>query len=212
MLVVVGADRENFWLYTVGMSDALALYKWFEPEKVQELLAQAQILAQSDPELGWYKIQSQLEVGQQAAVVILDWLADKGFVKITITNHWIRAGKTYARNNIAPNLAEMQDSLRVGEQRALAIMRALVQKRVIEVTPEFDFVLIKRAATFADLVRQLKIVAKRYRGRCEAQLLMRVMFIDPITATRLAQYGEEYLGLYWKNKKRIRTLTSFYED
>ena len=57
-------------------------------------------------------------------------------------------------------------------------------------------------ATFADLVRQLKRVGTKYNGRCEPQLLVRTLYVDPITAVRLSQYGEENLGLVWKERQK----------
>jgi hypothetical protein len=57
-----------------------------------------------------------------------------------------------------------------------------------------------RMASFDDLVRQMKRVGKKYRGRCEPELLVRTLYIDLCTAMRLAQYGEEHCGLRWKGR------------
>jgi hypothetical protein len=46
----------------------------------------------------------------------------------------------------------------------------------------------------------MKRVAKKYRGRCEPELLVRTPYVDLVTALRLAQYGEEHLGLRWKRR------------
>lgn len=53
---------------------------------------------------------------------------------------------------------------------------------------------------FKGLVRQLKVMGKRFRGRCEPELIEQILYVDPMTAVRLSQYAEEHLGLYWKNK------------
>lgn len=57
-------------------------------------------------------------------------------------------------------------------------------------------------ASFDDLVRQMQRVGKKYRGRCEPELLVRTLYVDPFTALRLAQYGEEHCGLRWKGRPK----------
>ena len=57
-------------------------------------------------------------------------------------------------------------------------------------------------SSFDDLVRQMKRVGKKYRGRCEPELLVRTIYVDLGTAIRLAQYGEEHCGLRWKGRPK----------
>ena len=48
----------------------------------------------------------------------------------------------------------------------------------------------------------LKRIAKKYRNRCEPELLMRMMYVDEVTASRLSEYGAKELGLRPKRWRR----------
>ena len=100
-----------------------------------------------------------------------------------------------------PNLVEMGTMLRIGERRAFLVMLALEQKGVIRIKEDFSFERRIRMSSFDDLVRQLKRVAKKYRGRCEPELPLRTLYID-LVRLRLAQYGEEHMGLRWKRRPK----------
>jgi hypothetical protein len=184
------------------MADIQRLYIHRTADEVVLLLAQASLFAQKKPKINWYDIQNELKVGAEEANIIFDWLADKNEAEPHISNHWIRCGRSYALNNPFPGLTGMASALRVGERRAFLIMKALEKKGLFSIRSDFTFELKRRMSTFKDLVRQMERIAKKYCGRCEPQLLIRTLFIDPMTATRLAQYGEENLGLRWKGRPR----------
>ena len=105
-------------------------------------------------------------------------------------------------NTPFPSLEEMAKTLGTGDRRAYAIMLELERRRVVRIGTDFEMLRIKRMSRWSDLVRQLKWVSKKYGGRCDASLLMRILYVDAMTAVRLAQYGEENLGLVWKDRPR----------
>jgi hypothetical protein len=183
--------------------DIQKLYLHRTPEEVIFLLAKASNLAKEKPALNWYEIQNELKIGAQEAYLIFDWLADQHATEPFISTHWLRCGRTYVLNNPFPSLAGMSEMLRVGERRSYLIMQELERKGLIRIKPDFGFDRVGRMSSFKDLIRQLKVIAKKYRGRCEPVLLIRKMYIDPVTALRLAQYGEENLGLRWKDRERV---------
>lgn len=178
------------------------LYIDREPEEVAFLLAKAHALATEKGDPGCYGIQTELQVGYEEATIIHDWLVDNHKAEAKISNHWIRSGRAYVLNNPFPTLGDMARVLKIGERRAFLIMSALVKKRIIRIRIDFSFERLDRMASFTDLVRQMKVVAKKYRGRCEPQLLVRTLHVDLVTAFRLAQYGEENLGFRWKSRMR----------
>ena len=182
------------------MIDISRLHRHRTPDEVLLLLARASTLAKKRPELKWRDLQDTLQIGYGEANLILDWLADHHAAEPVISNHWIRCGRTYTLNNFFPTLVDMANMLDLGERRAFLVMHALEKRNIIRIRTDFSFERIGRMASFADLVHQMKVVANKYRGRCEPELLTRTMYIDWITAVRLAQYGEENLGLRWKNR------------
>jgi len=184
------------------MADIEKLYNHRKPEDVLMLLVQASSMAKKNRELGWSDIQNTLHIGAGEAVIILDWLADNNEAHPKISKHWVRAGRAYVRNNPLPSLATMAWMLEVGERRAFLIMQELERRKLIRIKEDFTFERVGRMASFNDLVRQMKVVAKRFHGRCEPSLLIRTLYIEPYTATRLAQYGEECLSLRWKNRPK----------
>jgi hypothetical protein len=107
-------------------------------------------------------------------------------------------------NNAQPTLREMQERVGLGEQRAYAVMQELARRKFLRITSDFEFERVGRAATFRDLVRQMIVVSKKYHDRCEPSLLERTLFVDAVTAFRLAQCGEEFHDLYWKGKRWYR--------
>lgn len=188
--------------YNLCMVDIRSLYRHRTEDEVTLLLAKASLFAQDNAQISWHQIQNELKVGAAEANIILDWLADNNAAEPQISNHWIRSGRTYVLNNPFSNLTGMARALRIGDRRAFLIMTALQKKGLIALRSDFTFELTRRMSSFKNLVRQMKRVAKKYRGRCEPQLLMRTLYIDAMTAMRLAQYGEEYLGLKWKGRPR----------
>lgn len=182
------------------MADLARLYRHRPVEEVSMLLTRALMLAKDNPKLDWGDIQNTLKIGAEEASIILDWLADKNEAEPHISTHWIRCGRAYVLNNPFPNLVDMAKALEIGERRAFLIMLALEKKKLLRITQDFSFERLRPMSTFMDLVRQMKPIAKKYRGRCEPTLLMRTLYIDPMTAMRLAQYGEETLGYRWKKR------------
>jgi hypothetical protein len=166
------------------------------------LLAGASALAKEKPDIGQGDVQDRFRVGYESAVIILDWLADNDEIRTSISKHWVRAGRAYVLNNPFPYLEGMKSMLKIGERRAHLVMQALQKRKIIIIKPDFSFERVGRAASFADLVRQMKPIAKKYHNRCEPLLLMRTIYIDWTTAMRLAQYGEEFLGLKWKKRPK----------
>src|SRR2546423_1585342 len=97
-------------------------------------------------------------------------------------------------NNVLPSLAEMMERIRFGRRTALEVMYELQNRGVVRVRPDFTFEKLI-TSTERDFIRQLTRVAKKYRGRCEPELLMRILYVDAVTAQRLSQYGATELGL-----------------
>ena len=160
------------------------------------------MLAKERPELTLLELQRALRLGYGEATVLFDWLADTHVAAGHISNHWIRCGRAYVLNNPCPNLVEMGTMLKIGERRAFLVMLALEKKGAIRIKEDFSFERRIRMSSFDDLVRQMQRVAKKYRGRCEPELLVRTLYIDLVTALRLAQYGEEHRGMRWKRRPK----------
>ena len=169
-------------------------------EEVTLLLAQVLTSSKDKPRVSCLAIQNEFKISTTEAEVIFDWLADGGQVEPQISKHWIRCGRRYVLNNPIPDLSDMGRKLGVGERRAFLIMLALEKRKIIHIKENFEFDRRKPMATFNDLIKQMKQVAKKYRGRCELTLLARILYLDPITAFRLAQYGQENLGLLWRSR------------
>jgi hypothetical protein len=73
----------------------------------------------------------------------------------------------------------MMKRIRFGRRTALQVMYELQNRGVIQVQSDFTFEKLI-TSTENDFITQLKRVAKKYRGRCEPELLMRVLFLDSI--------------------------------
>jgi hypothetical protein len=189
-------------LYNMSMASLEILYLHRSEEEVTKLLARARELVKEKQQINWHDVQTALVIGAEEAYAIVDWLVDNHEAQPHISAHWIRCGRTYVLNNPLPNLIDMTKMLKIGEGRTFSIMQILEKKNVIRIKHGFGFEVQGRMSSFADLVRQMKRVAKKYRGRCEPELLVRTMFVDPVTALRLSQYGEESLGLRWKNRPK----------
>lgn len=178
------------------------LYKYRPVEEVTLLIARASMLAKERPDLTLYQLQNTLHLGYGEAVVLFDWLADNHEVEPHVSNHWLRCGRAYIRNNFFTSLVHMAATLKTGDRRAFALMMALEKKGIIRIQQGFSFERQIRMASFDDLVRQMKRVGKKYRGRCEPELLVRTIYVDLGTVIRLAQYGEEHCGLRWKGRQK----------
>lgn len=176
------------------------LYKHFKPEEVAIMLARASAKAKEDPDLTFTDFQEELHVGYPIAMALVDWLADTHQIEVSISKHWIRRGRQYVRNNFFPSLEEMSQMLKIGARRSFLVMQALEKQKIIKIREDYTFERVGRAASFDDLVRQMKVVGKKYHGRCDPALLVRQLLVDPVTAFRLMQYGEEHLGLRWKRR------------
>lgn len=170
--------------------------------EVYTMLHNAEQFARTHRTVTWHILQEHLHVGHGEAEAILDWLSDTHQTDPLISNHEIRCGRRYVMNTPFPSLEEMAKTLGTGDRRAYAIMLELERRRVVRIGTDFEMLRIKRMSRWSDLVRQLKWVSKKYGGRCDASLLMRILYVDAMTAVRLAQYGEENLGLVWKDRPR----------
>ncbi len=166
------------------------------------MLAHASAKAKEDPDLKFTDFQEELHVGYPIAVAVVDWLADTRQIKASISNHWIRRGRQYVLNNLFATLEGMSEALGMGAERSFLVMQALEKKKIIRIADDYTFERVGRAASFDDLVRQMKVVGKKYHGRCDPALLVRQLLVDPITAFRLMQYGEEHLGLRWRHRPK----------
>jgi len=182
------------------MADLAKLYSYRPMEEVTLLLAQVLTFSRNKEKVSSLDIQNQFKISTPEAEIIFDWLADGGEVEPKISKHWIRCGRRYVLNNPLPDLVDMGRKLGVGERRTFLIMLALEKRKIIHIKENFEFERRKPMATFNDLVKQMRWVAKKYRGRCELTLLARILYLDPITAFRLAQYGQENLGLLWRSR------------
>lgn len=182
------------------MADLKKLYESRGMEKAMQILAKGSDIAKEKPNVNANDLQVDLDIGYGEAVMVLDWLADNRETEPKLSAHWIRAGRTYVLNNPTPSLQDMCQRLKIGERRGYLIMQKLIARGLIGVNAEFYFQRKRKMNTFKDMIRQVKKIAKKYNGRCEFALLERTLYIDPVSAFRLAQYAEEYLGLYWKKK------------
>lgn len=182
------------------MANINRLYRYRQPEEVLLLLARAASLAKQKTDIHRVDLQSELGVGYEDSVIILDWLVDQYDADTKISNHAVRSGRAYVLNAPFPSLAGMAEALRMGEQRAQKVMQVLVERNIIRIKEDYTFERVGRMSSFDDLVGQMKVVARKYRNRCEPMLLVRFLYVDPTTALRLAQYGEEHLGLRWKDR------------
>lgn len=172
------------------------------PEATERILSAARQLAESGTSFSIMSLQRTLRIGYDDAVAVHDWLVDQHAADPTLSNHIIRCGRRFVMNNPFPTLEGLAMALDIGDRRAYAIMLELERRNIIRIGLGFRLERVKRMSAWADLVRQLEWVAKKYKGRCEPELLQRILYLDMFTAVRLAQYGEEHLGLTWKNCPR----------
>jgi hypothetical protein len=120
-----------------------------------------------------------------------------------MSKHWVRCGRTYVLNNPNPTLFGMTERLCVGWRTAHAILLELQKKGLIRIKDDLSFVRLRPKATKSGLIKQVKSIGMKYRGRCEPELLTRKMYIDIETATQLSEYGKRKLGLTRKYNERI---------
>lgn len=172
------------------------------PERARTLLRSALSFAQARMGFTPFELQNALRTGYEEALILYDWLTDEGLARSVVSEHMIRCGRRYVLNTPWPTLEGLAIMLDTGQSRAFAIMLELEKRGIIKIGADFSLHRVGRMSSFEDLVRQLRWVAKKYRGRCEPQLLQRILYLDPFTAIRLAQYGEEHLGLRWKERPR----------
>jgi hypothetical protein len=181
----------------------LLRYRNRSVEQCLELLDRAAKIAEENPDTYWREIQDRLAIGYEEACIIIDWLADNyEITEPRMSEHWVRCGRLYVKNNAFPSLAEMMERIRLGRRTALQVMYELQNRGVIRVRLDFTFEKMI-TSTERDFIRQLTRVAKKYRGRCEPELLMRVLYLDVAAAQRLSEYGATELGLRpkkWRNR------------
>jgi hypothetical protein len=183
------------------MLNLKALLRYRSLEHCIVLLYQAAKIAEDHPDASWMDFQNQLGIGAEEAAVIQDWLADQYRVQPRMSEHWVRCGRLYVKNTALPSLGDMMERIRLGRRTALQVMYALQQRGVIRVRPDFTFEKLITSSE-RDFIKQLTRVAKKYRGRCEPELLMRILYVDEVTAQRLSAYGAAELGLRprkWRN-------------
>ncbi|MEN9561417.1 MAG: hypothetical protein RIQ56_690 [Candidatus Parcubacteria bacterium] len=184
------------------MTDLETLYQRYPLEEVSSMLARALAFARTKPLVSWSDIQHELRIRFGDAKIILDWLVDEHGATPVVSTHWLRAARRYVLNNPFPTLEDMALKLDIGERRTFFVMQELERTGFIKIQSDFSFERTCRMSTFSDLVRQVRQVGKKYKGRCDPQLLLRTMYIDPMTAVRLSQYGEEHLGFVWKARQK----------
>lgn len=180
------------------MTDIRKLFTSRNFESTIALLNEALALAKERQNLGWYDIQNALKIGFEDACILQDWLADSYKTEPPITKYWIQCGRTYVLNNPLPSLAGMAERVRIGDRRAFLIMQELQKRGLISLLSDFSFERHHSGTTEAGFIRQMKRWAKKYRGRCEPELLMRTMYVDYETAYKLAEYGRDHLGFKWR--------------
>ena len=69
-------------------------------------------------------------------LIIQDWLADQYYVQPRMSEHWVRCGRLYVKNNAFPSLADMMERIRFGRRTTLQVMYSLQNRGVIR--PDFD--------------------------------------------------------------------------
>ena len=182
------------------MPDLSLLYKLYGADKTVNLLNRALEMSETNPSITWIEIQNKLHVGAAASYVLVDWLADNFKTRPRISNHWIRCARMYVVNNKESSLEEMSNRLKVGNRTAFQIMLILEKKGYIKILSDFKFERIKKGTDMAGFERQIKKFAKKYRGRCEPELLVRVLYVDYDTAFKLAEHGRDKLGFVWRGE------------
>lgn len=186
------------------MADITKLFLFYGSETAIALLNQAIDLAKVNPNVGWGDIQNALKIATEPACIIQDWLSDEYLTEPRISKYWIRRGKVYVANNPFPTIGEMSLRMRIGNRTAFFILIELQKKGLIGIKPDLSFDKLFPQATNEDLIKQMKMWSKKYRGRCEPELLARLMFTDIQTAERLSKHGIQKLGLGRKIGQHIK--------
>lgn len=187
------------------MPDLSLLYEQYGVDKTMNLLNRALEMTETNPSVTWIEIQNNLHVSNVASYVLIDWLADNFKTRPRISNHWIRCGRVYVMNNEETSLQEMSSRLNVGNRTAFCVMLELEKKGHIKIISDFRFERIKNGTTTSGFDRQIKRFAKKYRGRCEPELLMRTLYIDYDKAFKLAEHGRDNLGFVWRGKWKTKS-------
>ncbi len=189
------------------MADTSKLFEIYTEQQVNSILNRAIKLAQENPKLNWLDIQKAFSTGYGPACIIQDWLSDEYLTQPRVSKHWIRCGKIYVLNNSNLTLFGMTERLKTGWRSAHAILLELQKKGLIRIKDDLSFVRLRPRATKSGLIKQVKSIGKKYRGRCEPELLARKMYIDIETATQLSEYGRRKLGLTRKYMERCRVVS-----
>lgn len=182
------------------MANLKRLYRAYGIESTVLLLNRAAKFAEGKDDVSIIDVQNELHCGYDNAVLVTDWLQDNFKTSPKLSNHWIRCGRMYCMYNEYISLADMTEKLHVGDRRAYAIMLELVRRKIIRITTDFAFERIKTAATLPDFERAIHRYAKKYRGRCEPELLERVLYISYDKACMLAEHGRDNMGYVWRGK------------
>lgn len=186
------------------MSDTRKLFEIYGQEKALYFLDQAIHLAKINPQIDWVKLQKAFGIGYEPACIIHDWLGDGYLTEPRVTNHWKRRVKAYIMNNQSPTLVGIVEKLKIGYRTSSLILVELQKKGLVDIKIDMSFIRLCPKATRAQLIQQLKVYGKKYRGRCEPELLMRLMYVDSDTAKWLSEYGFRKLGFKRKYRERIK--------
>jgi hypothetical protein len=168
------------------------------------LLNQAIELAKSNPNLHWGDIQNTLKIGYKGAVIIHDWLCDEYLAEPKLTNHRIQRGRIYTLNTPHPSLEDMAEKMGIGRRKAFLILIELQKKGLVGIKPDLTFKRLRPSCNEEELLKQVKVWGKKYRGRCEPELLMRLMYIDYRTARRISNVAIAKLGLGRKKGQWVK--------
>lgn len=186
------------------MPDLSLLYKLYGADKTIHLLNRAVEMTETNPSITWIEVQNRLHVGAESSYVIVDWLADNFKTRPRMSNHWVRCARMYVVNNKETSLEEMSSRLKVGNRTAFQIMLTLEKKGYIKILSDFKFERVKKGTDMTGFERQIQKFARKYRGRCEPELLERLLYIDYDTAFKLAEHGRDTLGYVWRGKWKVK--------
>ncbi len=182
------------------MPDLSLLYRLYGAGKTVSLLNRAVEMTEINPSISWIEVQDTLHVSANASYVIVDWLADNFKTRPRMSNHWLRCARMYVMNNEEISLHEMTSRLNVGNRTAFQFMLALEKKGYIKILPDFKFERTRKGTDMTGFEQQIKKFAKKYRGRCEPELLERLLYVDYEKAFMLAEHGRNVLGFAWRGR------------
>jgi hypothetical protein len=186
------------------MPDLSLLYEQHGADDTIYLLNRALEMAETNPSITFDDLQKSLSISTPAAYVIVDWLADNFKTAPRMSNHWIRCARMYVVNNTDTSLEDLTTKLNVGNRTAFQLMLALEKKGYIKILSDFTFERIKNGTDRVGFERQIKKFAKKYRGRCEPELLQRLLYIDYDTAFKWAEHGRDTMGFIWRGRWKVK--------